>query len=322
MESLLSRALTERPYAPIFITIFFAILVSIAGAISHTLPQAQVFTPEGEGVSAQAHAGLLNALILVIPAAGGSFIILYLIRKGRLNLLLSLYKFLFFLLSSMVFYFIGDIPLYLIQSRTIPYFPGYFLSYRAVLYSLNWDAPFAVGVTVSAIVASQLFSPYSDRRRKNTSLMVLSGILGGFMAVTLPTWTVLIVLLLLSAYDIYAVFYGPIKEITSMSVRGSPAVVEPRDIFSSLVYQGKEWELGMGDLVFYSLLTSHAAYYGFTNPVMGELSWALFLFPVLLSLLVGFYITERLLERIPLLPGLPIPMGMGVGTFLALLLIL
>jgi len=220
MESLLSRALTERPYAPIFITIFFAILVSIAGAISHTLPQAQVFTPEGEGVSAQAHAGLLNALILVIPAAGGSFIILYLIRKGRLNLLLSLYKFLFFLLSSMVFYFIGDIPLYLIQSRTIPYFPGYFLSYRAVLYSLNWDAPFAVGVTVSAIVASQLFSPYSDRRRKNTSLMVLSGILGGFMAVTLPTWTVLIVLLLLSAYDIYAVFYGPIKEITSMSVRG------------------------------------------------------------------------------------------------------
>jgi len=241
MESLLSRALTERPYAPIFITIFFAILVSIAGAISHTLPQAQVFTPEGEGVSAQAHAGLLNALILVIPAAGGSFIILYLIRKGRLNLLLSLYKFLFFLLSSMVFYFIGDISLYLIQSRTIPYFPGYFL---------------------------------------------------------------------------------PIKEITSMSVRGSPAVVEPRDIFSSLVYQGKEWELGMGDLVFYSLLTSHAAYYGFTNPVMGELSWALFLFPVLLSLLVGFYITERLLERIPLLPGLPIPMGMGVGTFLALLLIL
>lgn len=321
MREFIVRALTVRPYAPIFITILFAILVAVAGAVSQTLPQAQVFTPEGEGVAAQAHAGFLNALILVVPAAGASFIILYLIRRGMLNLLLVLYRTLFFLLGSMVFFFVGDIPLYILQPHIIPYFPGRFLLYREVLYTLNWDAPLGAGLVISALVSSHLFNPQSDRRMKNVSLMVLSGILGGFMAVILPTWTVLIVLLLLSAYDIYAVFYGPIKEITSMSVK-STTVVEPRDLFTSLVYQGDLWELGMGDLVFYSLLTSHAVYYGFTNPTAGPLTWALFLLPVLLSLLLGFYITERLLERVPLLPGLPIPMGMGVGTFLILLLIL
>ena len=325
----LESKLMERPYLPIFITIIFALFVSLLGVASENIPQAQVFTPEGEGTKEQAQAGFLNALLLVVPGVVGSFIILYLVRKGSFNFLLSMYRFLFFILGGMVFYLVGDGPLYILSERIPTFLPSYLLTEPVIVYPVNWDAPLGAGIVFSAIITGVLFNPHAGRLQKNLSLLLFSGMLGGFLAIVLYTWTVLIVLLLLSLYDLYAVFYGPIKEIVNMFIemrsgneKENKSVPTPREIFSSLTYQGEGWELGMGDLVFYSLLTAHSTYYGLTHPLLGGITWALFLLPVSLALFVGFYLTELLLERYHLLPGLPIPMGLGVGTFIALMLLL
>ena len=117
--------------------------------------------------------------------------------------------------------------------------------------------------------------------------------MGSFFALTLPTWTALALPIAFSIYDIYAVFSGPLKAL----VGTAPGVA-----LVGMSVRAGEFTLGLGDIVFYTLLPC----------------FALFQFGVVQSLYVivaidaGMVITLYLLSKRRLLPGLPIPMLFGI----------
>jgi hypothetical protein len=116
---------------------------------------------------------------------------------------------------------------------------------------------------------------------------------GSFFAETLPPWTALALPIAFSIYDIYAVFRGPLKALIGTA---------PGIALVGMSIKAGEFTLGLGDIVFYTLLPS----------------LALFQFGVLQSLYtivaidVGMVITLFLLSKRRLLPGLPIPMLLGI----------
>ena len=85
----------------------------------------------------------------------------------------------------------------------------------------------------------------------------------------------------------------------------------------SMTYNTPHWDLGIGDLVFYSMLAGHSFQYG-----AGYYDKAGFFAPLLMfvlsifGILVGFVITIRALERNKILPGLPMSMFIGIFGFL------
>ena len=90
------------------------------------------------------------------------------------------------------------------------------------------------------------------------------------------------------------------------------------------LYDTKEFSIGVGDLIFYSVLMALAMkyfmfklpYYGFYNDALG-IGIAFFIAIVIgLAVLAGFVKTVQLLDRNYILPGLPISMGIGIGCFL------
>ncbi len=75
----------------------------------------------------------------------------------------------------------------------------------------------------------------------------------------------------------------------------------------------EEIEIGLGDLVFYSMLTAHTS-------IISSFS-LISLVMVSAGILAGLMITLKMLERRKMLPGLPISIALGlVALFLSLLL--
>jgi len=117
---------------------------------------------------------------------------------------------------------------------------------------------------------------------------------GSFLAQTLPSWTALALPIAFSLYDIYAVFRGPLKSL----IGTAPSVA-----LVGMSIKAGEFTLGLGDVVFYTMLPS-LAYFQWG---LGE---ALY---VIVAIDIGMAITLFLLSKRRLLPGLPIPMFLGIS---------
>jgi len=126
-----------------------------------------------------------------------------------------------------------------------------------------------------------------------TILGLISAEVGSFFASALPLEMALLLPLLFGIYDIYAVFRGPLKQLVSAAPAGALAGMSVR---------AGEFTLGLGDIVFYSMLPSIALYY------LHPLNTVLTLFAVDFGVVFTLY----LLTRRRLLPGLPIPMALGL----------
>ena len=118
---------------------------------------------------------------------------------------------------------------------------------------------------------------------------------GSFLAETLPPWTALALPIAFSIYDIYAVFKGPLKSL----IGTAPSVA-----LVGMSIKAGEFTLGLGDVVFYTLLPSLAYF-------QWGIGQALY---TVLAIDVGMVITLFLLSRRRLLPGLPIPMLLGIAV--------
>jgi hypothetical protein len=106
-----------------------------------------------------------------------------------------------------------------------------------------------------------------------------------------------------SLFDIYDVFKGPLKHLaqTSQDRAVSPLLVKVGAI-----------EVGLGDLLFYSLSVGLA--YSVGGVLVALLS--------IITVKAGMWITLKILEKKPMLPGLPVPVLLSVFlTFLSSLLI-
>ncbi len=109
-----------------------------------------------------------------------------------------------------------------------------------------------------------------------------------------------------------------------------PASGGVQDLTLYGMYEAPNWSLGLGDLIFYSVLTAmamtyfmtHIPFYDFYNIVTLAIVPWLVMFVVGAAVFGGFLKTLQLLEKSEILPGLPISMGLGLAAFVLLIVIM
>jgi hypothetical protein len=130
-----------------------------------------------------------------------------------------------------------------------------------------------------------------------TIFSILAGIT---LTMMLPALTVLSLLLIFSLWDVYAVFRGPMIKLATTMLRAR------RSKYLFLAKIGRS-HLGIGDLMFYSVLTSFASIFGVAIGMQ-----------TIAFTTIGFFITMWLLSKgkYKALPALPAPILLGIMGFL------
>lgn len=151
---------------------------------------------------------------------------------------------------------------------------------------------FGVPALVVALVGYIIF--VKNTLWLSTAVLAFVGAqVGSFFAETLSPWTALALPIAFSIYDIYAVFRGPLKALIGTA---------PGIALVGMSVKAGEFTVGLGDIVFYTLLPSLAFFqWGVTEALA-----------TMVAIDIGMVITLYLLSRRRLLPGLPIPMLLGV----------
>ena len=119
---------------------------------------------------------------------------------------------------------------------------------------------------------------------------------GSFFAETLPPYTALALPIAFSIYDVYAVFKGPLRTLIGTA---------PNIALVGMTIKAGEFTLGLGDIVFYTMLPSLSLFWVGVSASIATVA----------AIDVGVVVTLYLLSKRRLLPGLPIPMLLGVLTF-------
>jgi hypothetical protein len=126
------------------------------------------------------------------------------------------------------------------------------------------------------------------------SAAIISSLIGAFLGFSIPIFTGLVLLLGLSVYDIVSVYKGPIGKIAEQIDIGS---------FLGAVINYRDLTIGMGDLVFYSMLiNSTILNFGFKSTLAASV-----------GILSGSYGSLKILEKRDMFPGLPLPLISGIA---------
>lgn len=175
------------------------------------------------------------------------------------------------------------------------------------LYALFGNVPnvdflvLPLSVLITAVADLAVFK--LGGKARNIAVVFLGGALGAFFGAAIPLVSAFLILVFLSVYDVFAVYYGPVGKIAHSGL----------DQLQGLSYSFKEIQMGLGDLVFYSML-SGAMLINFFPKIL----------PCLVSIIgiaVGSFVTFLILEKKNIFPGLPFPIMLGLlGGFLASLI--
>ena len=142
---------------------------------------------------------------------------------------------------------------------------------------------------------------------RNVAVVGIGGALGIFFGWAIPLWSSVLILAFLAVYDVFAVYRGHVGKIAQ-----SAAGMEQ---LQGLSFAFKDIEMGLGDLVFYSMLTG-AMFFSFLPSII----------PCIVSIvgiMIGSVITFFMLEKKGIFPGLPFPIMLGLaGGLITGLLIL
>ena len=153
-----------------------------------------------------------------------------------------------------------------------------------------------LSILVTAIFDLAIFRLGSNAR--NTAVVLLGGGLGVFFGASIPFLSALLILVFLAVYDVFAVYYGPVGKIADSGL----------DQLQGLSYSFKQVQMGLGDLVFYSMLSGSMLFN------FGVLSYIV----SIVGVLAGSFLTFIMLEKKGIFPGLPFPILLGiVGGILA-----
>jgi hypothetical protein len=252
------------------------IVVIVAGLLAYlTYIEAGVqidggYIPESEY---GALGGLLNGLIYTALAAISAFIIIFVVKRKGIDILRFIFGITFGLIGFFETWFFGQIILLY----------KYFTS-----TSIN---------------------------TKNFIVLYIGLLIGASMGVLMPLWTTLAILIGISVWDIFAVLYkgGPIKQMIDI-VSTPPdqnnlteSEIKEKIKTGEIIYDTSKLEIGIGDLAFYSMLTSSALIH--TNNLIIMILTAV-------AIIIGTGITISGLTRNKILPGLPISIFLGIGTML------
>ena len=292
---------TKRKLYPIPI-IIVVVISGILAYLTYTVLGSQVeggFFSESEmGVVG----GVLNGLIYTALAVISAFVIIFIIKKKGIGVLKYIFGFSFALVAFFQTWFFGEIILYVLFST------------RPQLYYL-FDVELIFLTFVFTIFMIYRYFTSRSIKTKNFIILYVGLLIGASMGVLMPLWTTLTILIGISCWDLFAVLYkhGPIKQlidIASSSEGGD--IISENDLKEKIKsgeyeYDSTKLELGIGDLAFYSMLTSSA---------LVQTSNLMVMILTALAIIIGTGITISGLKRNKILPGLPISIFLGISTML------
>lgn len=159
---------------------------------------------------------------------------------------------------------------------------------------------FIVLATSALVTVAVDYAIFRGRRFSSLAVLGIGGALGTFLGFSLPTESTVLVLSALAAYDVYAVYRGPVGKIARNGI----------DQLRGLSFSFKDFQMGLGDLTFYCMLSGHMFLY--FGPIPCSASMA--------GILIGCAVSFRMVEKKEVFPGLPFPIFLGLATgFMALL---
>lgn len=167
---------------------------------------------------------------------------------------------------------------------------------------LTIEGDFASTATIASALVLTVALAYAINRVKGPahilSITLLGAMLGTFLGASIPTLTAIVLLLGLAAYDILAVFKGPIGKIAEKT--------ELESLTGATLTFG-DLTVGLGDLVFYSMLASHSM-----------LSFGLIPYAsASVGIIIGTFLGFKMLEKRSTFPGLPFSLICGLGFMLS-----
>ncbi|HUW91024.1 MAG TPA: hypothetical protein VMV43_10985 [Candidatus Nanopelagicaceae bacterium] len=291
---------------PIVVVIILAsILAYLAFFVAGVQVEESYFPEEELG----ALAVILNGVIFTVIAVVSGFIIVFFIKKLGIGVL----KYLFGLTFGFVGFFITimflDIIIYLIFIQ----FPETTFVLKLYFLFTNFYLPMVTAISVFFLIYKYFTS--KSIKTKNFIVLYISLLISASMSIVLPFWSTLAILVGISFWDIFAVLYkkGPIKEMIEILSENdnedemTKAEIEEKIESGNAVYDTSKLEIGIGDLVFYALLTSSVLL--FTNNIIITALTAV-------AIVIGTGITISRLKKNKILPGLPISIFLGIGAFL------
>jgi hypothetical protein len=182
------------------------------------------------------------------------------------------------------------------------------LIYLSTFFSYFPD--WSIFVIPLSIVISALFDLAIFRLGnipRNIAVVGVGGALGIFFGKFIPLFSGVLILAFLAVYDVIAVYRGPVGKIAQS---GSGL-----DELQGLSFSFKEIQMGLGDLVFYSMLTG-IIFFNFLPSILPTIV-------AIIGIMAGSVITFYLLDRKGIFPGLPFPIMLGLaGGLITGLLIL
>lgn len=253
---------------------FFTIF--IAQVFSSSPLSEEVYAPFGQ----TAEGAVANSLPLILSVFIFGFLISLLVNFRKFNFIKA---------------FLTIVLIFSVFSMSIILF--------SVLLPESIILPFLISIALSALIVLVAYFKRFMFLSKFFSLFIGAEV-GGYFATILQPPTIFVLPLLLAAYDIYAVFAGPLKRIIGKPAKGRRISKKARlDFLSLLIVDFNFLKVGLGDIIFYSML-----------PAAGFMLFGLQkMLVTLLATNLGIVLTLYLLKKkkIPL-PGLPIPMLLGI----------
>jgi len=258
---------------------------------------------------------VLNGVVFTVIAAISAFIMIFLIRKIGVGVIKYIFGLSFGFVSFFITLMFLDVIIFLIFVQfpeTTPVLKLYYLFTNIYIPALT---------VVSVFLLIYNYFTSKSIKTKNFIVLYISLLVSASMSIILPFWSTIAILIGISLWDIFAVLYkrGPIKAMIDIvstnddESDSSNIEVEEKIKSGEGVYDTSKLEIGIGDLAFYSLLTSSVLL--FTNNII------IVIFTTV-AILIGTGITISGLKRNKILPGLPISIFMGIGTFLLCQLII
>lgn len=225
----------------------------------------------------------LNALFIVVALACSATAMFLMVRRGRMSFLRKMIKAALVVVSFSVVFWYSDILFSLLGSP---------LGEPAASLLL-------IVVSIGAGLGLAILIFGRSRTRQLTGVVLVSGFTGLFLGASIPLLTALILAGALVVYDIVAVFRGPVGALAkSLEMNDLPGAV----------FNYRELTIGMGDMVFYSLVATTAllnfGFYSFLATGVG--------------IILGSFLGFKALQRFEMFPGLPFSLILGlVGMSLA-----
>jgi presenilin-like A22 family membrane protease len=224
-----------------------------------------------------------NALYFVVLIAAAAALFYVLIKRKNIRVIKGL------IVLSMTTASMLLSVVYLLA--IFPYFDGvyYFIATIAVAVTILFDlAIFRLGSIP-----------------RNVAVICVGGALGIFFAKFIPLSSAIVLLVFLAVYDVIAVYKGPVGKIAQSS---------GLDMLQGLSFSFKDIQMGLGDLVFYSMMMG-TMYFSFLPSILPTIT-------TVVGILAGSIVTFFALEKKGIFPGLPFPimLGLAAGLITALLL--